>query len=52
MNEVIGRTLAALLVAVLLPAIFVVFAIVCLVAIVKTLTEKPADPEYWRDGED
>ena len=47
MNDVIGRTLAALLIALLLPAIFVIFALVCLTAIVKTMTEDPNDPEYW-----
>lgn len=47
MSDVIGRTLAALLIALLLPAIFIVFALICLTAIVKTMTEDPNDPEYW-----
>ena len=51
MSDIIGRILAALLIALLLPAIFIVFALVCMTAVIKTLTEDPSDPEFWRDGE-
>jgi hypothetical protein len=48
MNEAIGRTIGAILVALLLPVVFIVFALVCVAAIVRTMTEKqPNDPEYW-----
>ena len=48
MNDVIGRTIGAILVALLLPVVFIVFALVCVTAIVRTMTEKqPNDPEYW-----
>ena len=47
MSNFVGRAIAALLVTLMLPAIFIVFALVCLTAIVKTMTEDPSDPEYW-----
>ena len=47
MSDIIGRTIGAILVALLLPVVFIVFALVCVVAIVRTMTEKPNDPEYW-----
>ena len=47
MNDVIGRTIGAILVALMLPVVFIVFALVCVAAIVRTITEKPNDPEYW-----
>ena len=47
MSNFVGRAIAALLVTFMLPAIFIVFALVCLTAIVKTMTEDPSDPEYW-----
>ena len=45
--DAIGRTLAVLLVALILPGILAVFMLVCIVAMVKTLFEKPNDPEFW-----
>lgn len=47
MSDIIGRTVGAILVAMLLPVVFLVFALVCIAAIVRTMTEKPNDPEYW-----
>jgi hypothetical protein len=47
MSDIIGRTVGVILVALLLPVVFLVFALVCVAAIVRTMTEKPNDPEYW-----
>lgn len=47
MSDIIGRTIGAILVALLLPVVLIVFALVCVTAIVRTMTEKPNDPEYW-----
>ena len=47
MSDIIGRTIGAILVTLLLPVVFIVFALVCVAAIVRTMTEKPNDPEYW-----
>lgn len=48
--DIIGRTLAALLIALMLPAVVIVFAIICVVAVIKTITEpKRKDPEFWND---
>ena len=47
MSDIIGRILAAFLIALLLPIVFVTFAVICVSAMIKTLTEDPHDPEYW-----
>lgn len=45
----IRRCIAAFLIALLLPVVFLAFVIICTTAIVKTLIDGPLpnDPEYW-----
>jgi hypothetical protein len=46
--DIIARTLAALLIALLMPFILMVFLLVASVAMVRTLFEpKDKDPEFW-----
>ena len=46
--DVIARTLAALLIALLMPFILMVFLLVASVAMVRTLFEpRDKDPEFW-----